>query len=94
MSASVLLASWFEETKRGDLIGSPCFGTVSGTNGNPATIFLKHSGLPVSISTLKLTPNAYQKTEVNDFSVKKSITISLENLKDGIDPFKKILIKD
>jgi len=31
---------------------------------------------------------------VNDFSVKKSITISLENLKDGIDPFKKILIKD
>lgn len=94
MSATVLLASWFEETKRGDLVGSPCFGTVSGTNGNPTTIFLKHSGLPVSISTLKLTPNAYQKTEVNDFSVKNRITLSLENLKDGIDPFKKLLIKD
>jgi len=94
MSASVLLASWFEETNRGELVGSPCFGTLSGTNGNPATIFLKHSGLPVSISTLKLTPNAYQKTEGKDLSVDKWISLSLVDLKEGRDPFKKTLIRD
>lgn len=94
MSASVLLASWFKETNRGKIIGAPCLGSLQGTHGNPATIFLKHSGLPISISTLKLTPNNMLKSSWGDIEMDKKITISLKNLENGTDPFKKQLPTD
>lgn len=87
MSASVLLASWFKETNRGEIIGTPCFGSLNATHGNPATIFLKNSGLPLSISTLKLTPNNVEESKWGDILIDKKITLSLKDLKLGVDPF-------
>ena len=94
MSASVLLASWFKETNRGKVIGTPCLGSLKATHGNPATIFLKHSGLPISVSTLKLTPNSMLKSSLGDIEMDKRITITLKQLENGIDPFKKQMPTD
>jgi len=88
MSASVLLASWFKETNRGETVGTPCFGSLQATHGNPATIVLKNSGLPVSISTLKLTPNHVMKNKYGDIDIDKPVTFKLRDIQYGIDPFK------
>ena len=93
MSASVLMASWFKETNRGEIIGSPCFGSQSGTNGNPASIFLEHSGLPVSISTLILSPENVTREQTGDLKVDQKIEVSLRDIKSGKDPFN-YLLKD
>ena len=80
MSASVLMASWFKESNRGEIIGSPCFGSQSGTNGNPASIFLEHSGLPVSISTLILSPENVKKDQTGDVDVPRpNLKVKTEN---------------
>ena len=55
MSASVLLASWFKDHNRGEIIGTPCFGSMQGTHGNAARIVLENSRIPMTISTLKLS---------------------------------------
>ena len=94
MSASVLLASWFKETKRGMVIGTPCFGSSQGTHGNPATIFLKYSGLPISISTLKLTPKKRQSEICGDIQMDKTIRFTKKDLRTGKDPFEKELSTD
>ncbi len=94
MSASVLMASWFKETNRGEIIGSPCYGSQSGTNGNPASIFLKHSGLPVSISTLILHPENVNRDLTEDLKVDQKIQVSLEDIKSGNDPFVSYSIQD
>ena len=94
MSASVLLATWFKETNRGKIIGTPCFGSLQGTHGNPATIFLKYSGLPISISTLKLTPKNIHNKNSGDIQMDKIIVTRLEDLKSGLDSFEKELSMD
>ena len=94
MSASVLLASWFKENSRGKIVGTPCFGSLHATHGNPATIFLKNSGLPVSISTLKLTPNNVMKSKWGDIHIDKKIALSLKDIELGVDPFRANLFKD
>ena len=94
MSASVLMATWFKETNRGKIIGTPCFGSLHGTNGNPSTIFLNRSGLPISISTLKLTPNNDLNTKMGDLEIDKEISVSLKALKAGKDPFKNSITLD
>ena len=94
MSASVLMASWFKETHRGEIIGSPCYGSQSGTNGNPASIFLKHSGLPVSISTLILNPENVNKTQNGDIKMDQKIHVSLDDIKKENDPFRNYFIQD
>ena len=94
MSASVLLASWFKETKRGEVIGTPCFGSVDGTNGNAAIVFLNHSRLPVSISTLKFTPNNITSKEKGDIEIDYKISITLKDIQSGTDPFRDYLFRD
>ena len=94
MSASVLMASWFKEKNRGQLIGTPCFGSQSGTSGNPASIFLDNSGLPVSISTLILRPNNSKKDQINDMKMDLEIIISLKDIRSGTDPFEAKLFRD
>ena len=89
MSASVLLAAWFKETNRGKIIGTPCFGSLQGTHGNPATIFLKYSGLPISISTLKLTPKNTQSQNLGDIEIDKTISFKKADLRMVKDPFEK-----
>ena len=76
------------------MIGTPCLGSLKATHGNPATIFLKHSGLPISVSTLKLTPNSMLKSSLGDIEMDKRITITLKQLENGIDPFKKQMPTD
>ena len=93
MSASVLMASWFKETHRGEVIGSPCYGSQSGTNGNPASIFLKHSGLPVSISTLILNPENVNKAQTGDIKMDQKIHVSLDDIKKENDPFRNYSIQ-
>ena len=94
MSASVLMASWFKETHRGKIIGTPCYGSQSGTNGNPATVFLKYSGLPVSISTLILRPENVQNGLTGDLKMDQKIQVSLKDIRSGNDPFEHYLIKE
>ena len=60
MSASANFTAWFLKTKRGGVYGAPPSGTTAGTFANPYTFYLTHTGLPVSVSTMKinlLTPN-------------------------------------
>jgi C-terminal processing protease CtpA/Prc len=94
MSASVLMASWFKETQRGEIIGSPCYGSQAGTHGNPASVFLKYSGLPVSISTLILSPENINKERTGDLKMDQKIQFSLQDIKSGNDPFKNHFIQD
>ena len=56
MSASVLFTSWFKSINRGEILGAPCLGTMSGTFGNGVQINLRETGIPVTISTLKFNP--------------------------------------
>jgi hypothetical protein len=88
------MASWFKESQRGEIIGTPCFGSVSGTNGNPASVFLKHSGLPISISTLILRPENVQNQKTGDILMDKEIKLTLKDIKTGKDSFRSRFIKD
>ena len=94
MSASVLMASWFKETHRGKIIGTPCYGSQSGTNGNPASIFLKNSGLPVSISTLILRPENVKKELTGDLKMDQNIKVSIQDIRKGYDPFSPYFIQE
>ena len=54
MSASANFTAWFTECQRGEVIGSPVSGTNGGTFANPYTFYLTNTGLPVSVSTMKI----------------------------------------
>lgn len=84
MSASVLLASWFKVHNRGQVIGSPCFGSMQGTHGNAARIVLENSRIPITISTLKLSSVDQPLIEITPT---KKIQYSVDDLILGRDPF-------
>src|SRR5262249_1036729 len=52
-SASVDFTNAFRQRKRGVIVGEPCLGPVTGTWGNPVTYTLLHSGVKVSIATIR-----------------------------------------
>lgn len=54
MSASANFTAWFTDGLRGEVIGSPVSGTNGGTFANPYTFYLTNTGLPVSVSTMKI----------------------------------------
>lgn len=84
MSASVLLASWFKGHNRGQVIGTPCFGSMQGTHGNAARIVLENSRIPITISTLKLSSVEQPLIEIIPT---KKIQYSVNDLILGRDPF-------
>lgn len=86
MSASVLMAAWFKTHARGEIIGTPCFGSMAGTHGNPGQVVLTNSGLPISISTLKLNT----LTGRRDLEVLPNTPVKLgvKDLIEKRDPFK------
>ena len=86
MSASVLMASWFKTHDRGEIIGSPCFGSMAGTHGNPGQVILTNSGLPISISTLKL--NTLRGVKGFEVSPDIPIKLGIQDLTEKRDPFK------
>jgi len=91
MSASAMLAAWFKETQRGKIIGTPCMGTLSGTFGNAAVIFLENSRIPISVSTLKFTPVKYEKIELEAVQPDQRIEYKLDDLIFHRDPVFQIL---
>lgn len=54
MSASANFTAWFMDRARGEVIGAPVSGTNGGTFANPYTFYLTNTGLPVSVSTMKI----------------------------------------
>ena len=84
MSASVLLASWFKDHNRGQLFGTPCFGSMQGTHGNTARIVLENSGIPITISTLKLSAIEQDLIEILP---DQKIQYNVDDLIWGRDPF-------
>jgi hypothetical protein len=52
-SAGVDFSNQFIRSGRGKSFGEPCFGPTSGTWGNPARHVLRHSKIPVYISTIR-----------------------------------------
>jgi hypothetical protein len=52
-SAAVDFSNAFKKRRRGSLVGQQCLGPVTGTWGNPASYVLTHSGLRVSIATIR-----------------------------------------
>ena len=84
MSASVLLASWFKDHNRGEIIGTPCFGTMQGTHGNAARIVLENSRIPVTISTLKLSSIDQDLIEITPSNI---IQYTVDDLVLMRDPF-------
>ena len=91
MSASVMFSSWIQSTKRGLIYGEMCMGGHKGTFGDAVSIKLKHSKIPISMSTIKITPlaTALSSSEglIPDVVVKSSIL----HLKKNIDPIKEHL---
>ncbi len=86
MSASVLFAGWFKSSERGEIIGSPCLGTMSGTFGNSAQIRLSETGLPIIIATLKFNPQHTKNIQFHAIEPDKNIFYSVEDIKLRRDP--------
>lgn len=86
MSASVLFAGWFKSSSRGEIIGSPCMGTMSGTFGNSASIRLSGTGLPIIIATLKFNPQHSKNIEYKAIQPDKSIYYTIEDVLLQRDP--------
>ena len=84
MSASVLLASWFKQQNRGELVGTPCFGSMQGTHGNAARVILENSRIPITISTLKLSSAEQGLIEITP---DKLIQYTVDDLILKNDPF-------
>ncbi len=91
MSASAMFAAWFKENEKGKIIGTPCMGTMSGTFGNSATIYLKNTGFPVMISSLKFTPQSQSEIQKTGILPDVLIDLKLEELIQKEDPIFKFL---
>lgn len=91
-SAGVDFTHAFLEEKRGDILGEPCLGPVTGTFGNPALYSLPNTKLSVSISTIRYN---YDNTFLYEAKpIKPTIPIDLlpMNLSNGTDPYIQYLL--
>lgn len=86
MSSSVLFAGWFKDAERGEIVGSPCLGPMSGTFGSSVTINLPGTGLPVLISTVKFNPQHTKKVTFQPIFPDKIIEYSIDDIKLNQDP--------
>lgn len=86
MSASVLFAGWFKSNSRGEIIGTQCMGGIGGTFGNSAPYFLTHSNIHLMVSTLKFTPKALSRIELNPIEPDHIISINVQQLIKQQDP--------
>jgi hypothetical protein len=86
MSSSVLFAGWFKDAERGEIVGSPCLGSMSGTFGSSVTINLPGTGLPVIISTVKFNPKHTKKVTFQPIFPDKIIEYSIDDIKLNQDP--------
>jgi C-terminal processing protease CtpA/Prc len=86
MSASANFAAWFRTVDRGQIVGTPCMGTLSGTFANSTVIFLPNTMLSVSISTLKITPAHLSEISLSPIVPDVIITPTQTQIIKGIDP--------
>jgi hypothetical protein len=86
MSASVLFASWFRNANRGDIIGTPCLGPMSGTFGTSVSLKLPSTGLPVMISTVKFNPQYAKETQLDPIFPDKLLGNSIKDIMLNSDP--------
>ena len=92
MSASANFTAWFLETKRGGVYGAPPSGTTAGTFANPYTFYLTNTGLPVSVSTMKI--NLLTPTEKETPLMPTSILYpTFQDIKQGTDPVLQEVLK-
>jgi ABC-type amino acid transport substrate-binding protein len=84
MSASANFTAWFTEGLRGEVMGSPVSGTNGGTFANPYTFYLTNTGLPVSVSTMKINLLSAGQKEAPLWPNHR-IVPSIEELKREID---------
>jgi len=89
MSAASNFTSWFRQNNRGLVIGTPCMGSMTYTCGNPASFILRNTYLPVSISTVKFTPQQFTTLELEAIQPDVLISTSVKDLQNKIDPFLK-----
>jgi hypothetical protein len=86
MSASVLFASWFRNANRGEIIGTPCLGPMSGTFGTSVSLNLPLTGLPVMISTVKFNPQYAKETQLDPIFPDKLLGYSKNDIMLSNDP--------
>ena len=86
MSAAANFAAWFKSSKRGELVGTPCMGSLSGTFANSSTILLPQTQLTVSISTLKITPLSMDKIDFGCIVPDYVIHATQKQIQNNIDP--------
>jgi len=91
MSASAMFASWFRDTNRGEIVGTPCMGSMSGTFGNSATIRLSNSQFSIMISTLKFTPTHFDKIQLQPIQPDVLIQKQVSDIIQKSDPVFKYL---
>ena len=90
MSAASNFTSWFKQNNRGLVIGTPCMGSMTYTCGNPASFILRNTYLPVSISTVKFTPQQFSTLELEAIQPDVFISTTVKDLQNKVDPFLKI----
>jgi len=86
MSAAANFAAWFRGAKRGEIIGTQCMGSSSGTFANSARLILPNTLLSISISTLKITPLHVDDGPTNQIELDRKITATQSQLINAIDP--------
>ena len=84
MSASANFTAWFMDRARGEVIGAPASGTNGGTFANPYTFYLTNTGLPVSVSTMKINLLPIGQKEV-PLVPNHRIIPTIEELKQEVD---------
>ena len=91
-SAGVDFTHAFLEEKRGEILGEPCLGPVTGTFGNPALYVLPNTKLSVSIATIRYN---YDNTFLYESKpIKPTIPVELLplNISNGTDPYIQYLL--
>lgn len=91
MSASVMFCSWIKSSGRGELYGDMCMGGSNGTFGDAVQFKLKHSKIPINMSTVKITPLSNIDFSYAGLSPDIYARPTIFQLKNGIDPIKELL---
>ncbi len=91
MSASVMFSSWIQTSKRGVLYGEMCMGGHTGTFGDAVQMKLKHTRIPINLSTVKITPLATAHISSNGILPDVPVKTTVFQLKEGVDPIKIML---
>lgn len=84
-SAAVDFTNAFKQRKRGIIVGQQCLGPVTGTWGNPASFTLTHTGLRVSIATIRYNYDNSFRYERNAIMPDHWVDCNAEHLNTNTD---------